>query len=170
MPSGADALTPGPSRARTAAGQVRTNPACAPTNGDDLARARMRAMAFVIRVLINAVAIWFTTLIVPGLSIEGAESTNQKILIIIGIALVFGIVNAILKPIIHVIAFPLYVLTLGLLTLVVNAALLELTAWITKQTSWHLVIDNFGTAIIAALIISVVSFVLSILIPGSQRR
>ena len=127
-------------------------------------------MAFVIRVLINAVAIWFTTLIVPGLTIEGAESTGQRALIIIGIALVFGIVNAIIKPVIHVVAFPLYVLTLGLLTLVVNAALLELTAWITQHTSWHLHIDNFGTAIIAALIISVVSFVLSLLIPGSRVR
>jgi putative membrane protein len=127
-------------------------------------------MAFVIRVLINAVAIWFTTLIVPGLAIVGAETTAQKWLILIGIALVFGIVNAILKPIIHIIAFPLYVLTLGLLTLVVNAALLELTAWITQHTSWHLTIDNFGTAIIAALIISVVSFVLSLVIPDGSRR
>ena len=127
-------------------------------------------MSFVIRVLINAVAIWFTGLIVPGLTIEGASSMGEKVLIILGIALVFGIVNAILKPIIHVVAFPLYLLTLGLLTLVVNAALLELTAWITQHFTWHLKIDNFGTAIIAALVISVISFVLSVLIPGSSRR
>ena len=127
-------------------------------------------MAFAIRVLINAVAIWFTTLIVSGLTIEGADSKAEKALIIVGIALVFGLVNAILKPIIHVVAFPLYMLTLGLLTLVVNALLLELTAWITQHTTWHLKIENFGTAIVAALIISVVSFVLSLVIPGNRGR
>jgi putative membrane protein len=128
-------------------------------------------MAFVLRVVINAVAIWFTTLIVSGLTIKPEDASGgQKALVILGIALVFGIVNAVLKPIIHVVAFPLYVLTLGLLTLVVNAALLELTAWITSSTKWGLDINNFGTAVIAALIISVVSFVLSLLIPGTRRR
>ncbi|MDM7854915.1 phage holin family protein [Cellulomonas alba] len=127
-------------------------------------------MAFVLRVVINAIAIWFTTLIVPGLTIKPEDSSGgERVLVILGIALVFGIVNAILKPIIHVVAFPLYVLTLGLLTLVVNAALLELTAWITSGTHWGLEINNFGTAVIAALIISVVSFVLSLLIPGPHR-
>ncbi|GIG21932.1 membrane protein [Cellulomonas chitinilytica] len=125
-------------------------------------------MAFVLRVLINGVAIWLATLILSGLEIIGGDSNWETAGIILLIALVFGIVNAIVKPIVAFISIPLYILTLGLFTLVVNALMLMLTAWITEQTSWGLRIDNFGTAVLGALIISVVSFVLSVLIPESR--
>ena len=126
-------------------------------------------MSFVVRVLINGVAIWFATLVLSGLTIVGADSDLEQALIILLIALVFGIVNAVVKPIVAILSIPLYILTLGLFTLVVNALMLMLTAWITEQTSWGLRIDNFGTAVLGALIISVVSFVLSVIIPGSRR-
>jgi putative membrane protein len=125
-------------------------------------------MSFVLRVLINGVAIWLATLILSGLEIVGGDSNWETAAIIALIALVFGIVNAIVKPIVAFISIPLYILTLGLFTLVVNALMLMLTAWITEQTSWGLRIDNFGTAVLGALIISVVSFVLSVLIPESR--
>lgn len=118
-------------------------------------------MGFVVRVVINGIAIWLATLVLPGLSIVGTGSTLQTVGIIALVALVFGIVNAIVKPIVQLISIPLYVLTLGLFTLVVNALMLMLTAWITEQTDWGLRIDNFGTAVLGALIVSVVSFVLS---------
>ncbi|MBO9554547.1 phage holin family protein [Cellulomonas sp.] len=125
-------------------------------------------MAFVLRVLINGVAIWLATLVLSGLEIVGGDSNWETFAIILLIALVFGLVNAIVKPIVAFISIPLYILTLGLFTLVVNALMLMLTAWITEQTSWGLRIDNFGTAVLGALIISVVSFVLSVLIPESR--
>lgn len=118
-------------------------------------------MGFVVRVLINGVAIWLATLILPGLVIVGADTTAQSIGIILLVALVFGIVNAIIKPIVAFFSIPLYILTLGLFTLVVNALMLLITEWITEQTTWGLRIDNFGTAVLGALIVSVVSFVLS---------
>lgn len=118
-------------------------------------------MGFVARVLITGVAIWLATVLLPGLTVIGGESTAERIGVILLIALVFGLVNAIVKPIVAVISIPLYILTLGLFTLVVNALMLMLTAWITEQTTWGLRIDNFGTAVIGALIVSVVSFVLS---------
>jgi len=118
-------------------------------------------MGFVVRVLINGVAIWLATVILPGLVVVGAETTGQTVGIILLVALVFGLVNAIVKPVVALLSIPLYILTLGLFTLVVNALMLMLTAWITEQTSWGLRIDNFGTAVLGALIVSVVSFVLS---------
>ncbi|ADG76274.1 membrane protein of unknown function [Cellulomonas flavigena DSM 20109] len=118
-------------------------------------------MGFVARVLISGVAIWLATVLLPGLEVVGGESTAERVGVILLIALVFGLVNAIVKPIVAVISIPLYILTLGLFTLVVNALMLMLTAWITEQTTWGLRIDNFGTAVIGALIVSVVSFVLS---------
>ena len=118
-------------------------------------------MGFVVRVVINGIAIWLATLVLPGLSIVGTGSTLQTVGVIALVALVFGIVNAIVKPLVKLLSIPLYILTLGLFTLVVNALMLMLTAWITEQTDWGLRIDNFGTAVLGALIVSVVSFVLS---------
>ncbi|TQL02448.1 phage holin family protein [Cellulomonas sp. SLBN-39] len=118
-------------------------------------------MGFVVRVLINGVAIWLATLLLPGLTVIGGDSTGGEIGVILLVALVFGLVNAIVKPIVNVLSIPLYILTLGLFTLVVNALMLMLTAWITEQTSWGLRIEDFGTAVLGGLIVAVVSFVLS---------
>ena len=126
-------------------------------------------MAFVLRVLINGVAIWLATLLLSGLEIVGDDgSAGKRTLIILGIALVFGIVNAVVKPIGQVLSLPLYILTLGLFTLVVNALMLLLTEWLTGFTSWGLEIESFWWAVAGALIISIVSFALSLLIPGSR--
>ena len=125
-------------------------------------------MAFLVRVLINGVAIWFATLILPGLSIVGGDSNGETLAIILLIALVFGLVNAIVKPIVAFLSIPLYILTLGLFTIIVNALMLMLTAWITEATDWGLRIDNFGVACWGAIIISIVSLVLSVLIPGPR--
>ena len=125
-------------------------------------------MAFLVRVLINGVAIWLATLILPGLTIVGGDSNWETLAIILLIALVFGLVNAIVKPIVAFISIPLYILTLGLFTIIVNALMLMLTAWITEATDWGLRIDNFGVACWGAIIISIVSLVLSVLIPGPR--
>ena len=127
-------------------------------------------MGFLMRVIINGVAIWLATVLLSGLQIVGAASTGQKIGIIALIALIFGLVNAIVKPLVKLLSFPLYVLTLGLFTLVVNALMLWLTAWITGHTDRGLRIDTFGTAVLGALIVSIVSFVLSVALPGSRKR
>jgi putative membrane protein len=127
-------------------------------------------MAFVVRVLINGVAIWFATLILPGLTVVGGDTDLQQIGIILAVALVFGIVNAVVKPIVAFLSIPLYIITLGLFTIIVNALMLMLTAWITESTHWGLRIDNFGVACWGAIIISVVSFVLSVLTPSSRSR
>jgi putative membrane protein len=126
-------------------------------------------MAFLIRVLINGVAIWLATLLLSGLDVVGADSDWEKVGIILLISLVFGVVNAVVKPIVSFLSIPLYIVTLGLFTLVVNALMLLLTAWITEFTQWGLRIDDFWDAVFGALIISVVSFFLSLVIPESRR-
>lgn len=127
-------------------------------------------MSFVLRVLISGVALWLAEILLPGISIVGADTTGGEIGVLLAVALVFGIVNAVVKPIVHVLSIPLYILTLGLFTLVVNALMLMLTAWVTELTSWGLRIEDFGDAFIGALIVSVVSFALSVAIPRSRER
>ncbi|GEA86961.1 phage holin family protein [Cellulomonas cellasea] len=125
-------------------------------------------MGFVLRVLINGVAIWLATLVLSGLTVVGGDSTAERAGIVLLVALIFGIVNAVVKPLVAFLSFPLYILTLGLFTLVVNALMLMLTAWITERADWGLRIDDFWTALIGALVIAVVSFVLSVVVPKSR--
>ncbi len=127
-------------------------------------------MSFLLRVIINAAAIWLATQVLGGLDVVSDEGATSTVLVLLGVGLVFGLVNAVVKPIVKAISFPLYILTLGLFTLVVNALMLMLTGWISERTDYGLRIDDFGTAILGALIISIVSFLLSIVIPGARKK
>jgi putative membrane protein len=126
-------------------------------------------MKFLLKVVINAVAIWLATLLLgESLEVVGGDSTGERVLVFLVVALVFGLVNAIVKPIVKLFSLPLYILTLGLFTLVVNALMLLLTGWLSERTEYGLRIDNFWTALAGGLIISVVSFVLSLAIKDSR--
>ena len=119
-------------------------------------------MKFLLKVIINAVAIWLATLVLSGLEVVGGDSDGERVLVFLVVALVFGIVNTVVKPIVKLLSLPLYILTLGLFTLVVNAAMLLLVGWLSEQTEYGLRIDSFWTALVGGLIISIVSFVLSL--------
>ncbi len=125
-------------------------------------------MNFLLRVIINAVAIWLATLVLSGLDVVGGGDTTTTVIVFLVVALVFGIVNAVVKPIVKSLALPLYVLTLGLFTVIVNAAMLWITSWLSQRSEYGLRIDNFGTAVLGALIISVVSFVLSVALKNKR--
>lgn len=120
---------------------------------------------FLIRTIATGFALWIASLIVPGIDFVGYHDNWQHAGIILVVALIFGLVNAVIKPIVQIIAIPLYVLTVGLIHIVINAFMLEITAWITDHTThWGLVVDDFfWSAIFGALVISVVSWALSIL-------
>lgn len=123
----------------------------------------MPTMKFLLKVVINAVAIWLATVILgDGLEVIGGEDTGQRVLVFLGVALVFGVVNAIVKPVVKLLSLPLYILTLGLFTLVVNAAMLLLVGWLSEQTDYGLRIDGFWTAVVGGLIVSVASFIMSL--------
>ncbi|WFR73778.1 phage holin family protein [Prescottella defluvii] len=126
-------------------------------------------MTFVIRLAINAIAIWLASQWVSGIEIASSgKGTGSDVLIILGIALLFTVVNAFVKPIVQLLSLPLLILTLGLFTLVINALMLLLTSWISSQTEWGLSVDGFWTAVWGALIISLVNIVLSALVPDKK--
>lgn len=127
-------------------------------------------MSFVLRVIINAVAIWLATQLLSGLEVVGGDDTTTTVIVFLVVGLVFGLVNAVVKPIVKLISFPIYILTLGLFTLVVNALMLMLTGWLSEQSDYGLRIDSFGTAVLGALIISIVSFVLSVATGANKKN
>ena len=128
-------------------------------------------VSFLVRAVLTGFALWVVTLIVPGISIVGADNTLQKVGIIFVVALIFGVVNAIIKPIVQILSIPLYILTLGLIHIVINALMLWITSWITEHTThWGLFIDDFWwTAIWAAIVLSIVSWLLSLVVRDATR-
>jgi putative membrane protein len=126
-------------------------------------------MWFVIRVLITAVALLVATWVLPGIEIT-AGTTPRKIATLIVVALIFGVINAVLKPIIKVIGCAFYVLTLGLIGLVVNGLLLWLTSWVAGKLNLPFHITGFWPAFWGAIIIGVISWLLSITLGRERHR
>ena len=122
------------------------------------------ALALVIRVIVIAVSLWVAVLVVPGIEIA-ATGTGTGIGVVLGVALIFGIVNAVLKPVIKVVGCPFYVLTLGLVGLVVNALLFLLTGAIAGGLGLPFQVDGFWPAFWGAIVVGVVSFALHVAIP-----
>ena len=112
-------------------------------------------MSFVIKVLVGAAALWVAAEIVPG--IELVADIWQILLI----ALVFGLVNAVIKPILKVLSFPILIITLGLFAIVINMILLAITAGLMEG----LTVDGILAAFLGSLVISIVSAVLNLVIP-----
>lgn len=122
--------------------------------------------SFLVRTALTGFALWIVTLIVPGIYFVGGDTTLQKIGIVLVVAAIFGVINAFVKPIVQILSIPLYILTLGLFHVVINALMLWITSWITRNTThWGLDIDHFWwTAIWAAIVLSLVSWALALLI------
>lgn len=122
-------------------------------------------MGILIRLVITAVSLWLATLVIGGIRLT-ADSVPSKIGTLLAVAVIFGIVNAILRPVIKTIGCGLYVLTLGLISLVVNGLLFLLTSWIAGQLELPFHVDNFWpSAIFGALLVGIVSWVLNALVP-----
>ena len=127
--------------------------------------------SFLGRAAVTGLALWVVTLVVPGISFVGGDTAVQKIGIVFVVAVIFGLVNALIKPIVALLSIPLYILTLGLFHVVVNALMLWITAWITEHTThWGLQIDQFWwTAIWAAILLSLVGWVFSMPMRSAGR-
>jgi putative membrane protein len=126
---------------------------------------------FVISTIINAGALWVATLVIPAITLTpyGGDGVWQTIGSFLLIGAIFGLVHALIAPVVKVLAFPLYILTFGLISFVINGALLLLVAWLSSQigedfltidgfTSEGLTIESMGWAILASIIISISSF------------
>jgi len=124
---------------------------------------------FVIRVLINAVALWVAAFLIDGIAFGDDAEWTKKVVTVILVALVFGLVNAVIRPIAKVLSFPFIVLTLGLFTFVVNAFMLQITEWIAKPLGLAFTIDHFfWDAVLGAVVITVVSWLLSVVLPDGD--
>jgi putative membrane protein len=126
-------------------------------------------MGFVIRLAVNAVALWITTLIVPGINVAG-DTTTSNVLTLVVVALIFGLINAVLKPIIKVVGCVFYLLTLGLFALVVNALLFLLTDWLAQQLDLPFTIDGFWPAFWGAIVMAIVGWLISLVIPDKYDK
>ena len=126
-------------------------------------------VSFLLRAALTGLALWVVTLFVHGMNFVGGSTRIERVGIIFAVAVVFGLVNAFIKPVVQLLSFPLYVVTLGLFHIVVNALMLWITAWITEHTThWGLQINHFWwTAIWAAIALSVVSWALSLVFARS---
>lgn len=131
-------------------------------------------MRFLLRVIINAFAIWVVTLL-PALHVSVIAfppgETLQLVLTLLAVAAIFAIVNSLIGTVIKVLAFPLYILTLGLISLVINGFLLWFTAWITSSWSWGLRVEFFWWGVLAALVISLINWMLGLILrPQVKKR
>ncbi|WP_437583031.1 phage holin family protein [Paramicrobacterium sp. CJ85] len=122
-------------------------------------------MGFIIRIIMNAVAIWLTTLIVGGISMTSFGDEWWQVALSYGVVgLIFAIVNGVIRPIIKVVAFPVYVLTLGLISFVVNALLLMLTAWLSGLFGFGLSVDGFWWGVLGAIVIGIINWIIGLFI------
>ena len=125
-------------------------------------------MGLVIRIVSTAIALWISTLVLSGITLDTA-STWKKIGTLLVVAIIFGIVNAVIRPVVKAIGCGLYVLTLGLIALVVNGLLFLLTSWIAGLLNLPFHVSGFLTAVLGALIVGVVSWVLNAVVPDKLK-
>lgn len=122
-------------------------------------------MKFLLRIAINAVALYAAVAIVPGISPQSPDPVSY-----IWLALIFGLVNALVKPLVNFLACGVIILSLGLATILINTGLFYFASWIGTQFGVGLYIDGFWAALFGAVIVSVISFVLNIFLPDDRGR
>ena len=120
-------------------------------------------MSFLVRVIINALALGAAAWLLDGIIVEGQE-TSDRVLTLLAVALIFGVVNTFIAPVIKLLSLPFIILTLGLLLLVINALMLLLTTRLAEAFDLGFEVDGFGTALVGSIIITMVSWVLGALV------
>ncbi|MFJ3253807.1 phage holin family protein [Streptomyces sp. NPDC086771] len=122
---------------------------------------------FVVKTIANAGALAVAIWLIQDITLSGG-STGRKALTLILVALLFGLVNFVVKPIVKLLTLPLFILTLGLITLVVNALMLLLTSWLAGLFNLSFHVEGFRTAVLGGLIISIVSWALNVILPDED--
>lgn len=119
-------------------------------------------MNFLIRLVVNAAALWLAQRFVTGISYTGGWQG------LVGVAIVFGVINAFVRPVLSFLSMPIQFVTLGLFTLVLNALMLMLTGWASGKLGIPFVVDGFVPAVFGAILVSIVSMVLSSLLTDEK--
>ena len=121
-------------------------------------------MHVLLRLLINAAALWVGTRLVSGITYTGDGVS------LLGVALVFGVLNVLIKPLLFLVSLPFVILTLGLFTLVLNAIMLMLTAAASDALGLGFAVAGFGAALKGALVVTIVSFALSLFVSDDSSK
>jgi putative membrane protein len=123
---------------------------------------------WVIRVVINACALAVAAWLFDGITVNGSSDRN-RVLILLVVALIFGIVNEYVRPVVSLLSIPLYVVTLGLFYFVVNALMLWLTSWVADLADIGFHVSGFWTAVFGAIVISVVCWIMGMILPDDKK-
>ena len=124
-------------------------------------------MKFLIWIVVNALALAVAIFLLDGIRLTG-DSTQDKLVTLVLVALIFGVVNAFVGPVMKLLSLPFIILTLGLLLLVINGLLLLLTSWISGQVGLGFRVDGFFTALLGAIIVAVAGWLLRIVLPDGK--
>ncbi|WP_433012263.1 phage holin family protein [Kribbella sp. CA-294648] len=122
----------------------------------------------IIKLLANAVALAVASWVVSGITLEGS-TTGRRVLTLLIVAAIFGVVNAVVKPIAKLVSLPFIILTLGLLIFVINALMLLLTSWITGKLDVQFHVDGFVAALLGSLVITLVGMLLNVVLPDKAE-
>ncbi|MEV4975726.1 phage holin family protein [Streptomyces scopuliridis] len=122
---------------------------------------------FLVKTIANAGALAVAIWLIQNITLTG-DSTGKKVLTLVLVALLFGLVNFIVKPVVQLLTLPLFILTLGLITLVINALMLLLTSWFADKLDLSFHVEGFWTAVLGGLVISIVSWALNVVLPDGK--
>lgn len=126
-------------------------------------------MRFIVKVIVVALALWLTTFIVSGIRVVPYDDTEvATVLTYLLVAFIFGLVNAIVGTFIRVVAFPIYVITLGLISFIVNGLLLLLVDWISGLMGFGLVVESFWWGVLGALVLGLISWLIGLVVRPSS--
>lgn len=122
---------------------------------------------FVVKTIANAAALAVAIWLLKGITLSG-ENTARKVVTLFLVALVFGAVNFLVKPVVKLLSFPLFILTLGLITLVINALMLLLTSWLADRLDLAFHVNGFWSALVGGVIISIVAWAMHVILPDEN--
>ena len=124
-------------------------------------------MKFIIGVVANALALALAAWLLAGIKLTDASRTDQVLTLVL-VALIFGVINAVVRPVVKLLSLPFIILTLGLLIFVINALMLLLTSWISGQVGLGFHVDGFWTAIFGGIIVMVATWIIELLLPDGD--
>lgn len=126
-------------------------------------------MKFIVRLLASAVALGAAAWLVDGIVVEDATQTEQVVTLLV-VALLFGVLNAVVRPLIKLLSLPLILLTLGLFLIVINAFMLLLVSWVSSWFGLVFEVQTFLDALLGGIVVSVVSFLIDVVLPDEYER
>jgi putative membrane protein len=122
---------------------------------------------FFIWVVVNALALAAAVWLLGGITVTGA-TTSDRVVTLVAVAVIFGLINAFVRPIITLLSIPFIILTLGLMIFVINALMLLLTSWIADKLGLGFHVDGFWTAVFGAIVFTLASWILQAVIPDGD--